>query len=92
MIYLELTQSMFTSEFHQCGRGKEFSHGALLAMYDYLEEMGEDVELDVIAMCCEFSEYTVEEFEEEENLSLEDDVAFEVYDYKNKLMSYVVHG
>ena len=42
-------------------RKNQFSHGAQKALYNYLveyeESTGEDVELDIIALCCEYSEY-----------------------------------
>ena len=56
-MYQEITQYDFTAEFHRAGRGKQFSHAALLALYDYLEEINPDTELDVVSICCEFSEY-----------------------------------
>lgn len=53
-----ITQSDFTTEFHRCGRGNQFSHKALLALYDFLEELYDDkYELDVIGLCCDFTEY-----------------------------------
>ena len=43
-----------------------FSYDGLGALFDYIEElendMGEDIEFDPIALCCEYSEY--ESFEE----------------------------
>jgi hypothetical protein len=43
-----------------------FSYEGKKALYDYLEnlseETGEDIELDTIALCCEYSEY--ENFED----------------------------
>lgn len=57
MIYKSIdTFTQFSDEFHRCGRGKQFSYEALQALYSYLEDLGEDYELDVIALCCEFSE------------------------------------
>lgn len=91
MIYKELTQSDFTAEFHRMGRGDNFTYEALCSMYNYLEELGEDFELDVIGLCCDFDEYTPEEFKEQEHLD-EDSIAFEVRNYKNELISYVVHA
>lgn len=63
MIYKEVTQSDFTAEFHRCGRGEQFSHAALLALYEWLDDSddGEGVELDVIALCCEFAESSYDE-------------------------------
>jgi len=56
MIYKELTLSQFRDEFHRAGRGEQFSYDGLTALYELLEEMGHDCELDVIALCCEFVE------------------------------------
>ena len=50
--------SQFRDEFHRCGRGEQFSYEGLGILFDYLDDMGEDVELDVIALCCDFSEDT----------------------------------
>ena len=50
----------FQNEFQDC-RPDNFSYDGLKALYDYLEDLSEDcdieIELDVIAICCEFSEY-----------------------------------
>lgn len=57
-----ITESDFTAAFHNMGRGDQFSHAGLLALFGYLKEMeegtGEEMELDVISLCCEFSEYS----------------------------------
>jgi hypothetical protein len=49
----------FRREFEQC-RPNNFTYEGLKVLFDYFEEYendaGEEVELDVIAMCCEFSE------------------------------------
>jgi hypothetical protein len=43
------------------GRGDQFSYEGLIALFDYLEmledDIGEPIELDVISLCCEYSEY-----------------------------------
>jgi len=42
-------------------RKNQFTHSAQKALYEYLndyeEETGENVELDIIALCCEYAEY-----------------------------------
>jgi hypothetical protein len=48
--------SQFRDEFRQCGRADQFSYEALGLLFDYLEEIDPDYELDVIAICCEYSE------------------------------------
>ena len=65
-----VTKYMFTEAFRQAGRSEQFSYSGLQALFEYLEEMeeetGEEMELDVIALCCDFSEYeTAKEAAEE---------------------------
>ena len=65
-----ITKSDFTSAFHRMGRGNNFTYEGLSALYDYLEQYeedtGEQIELDAIALCCEYSEYeSLEEFQED---------------------------
>ena len=49
-------------------RPDNFSYDGLKALYEYLEDYedstGEQIELDVIALCCEYNEYEdLEEFQ-----------------------------
>ena len=64
-----VTKSEFTAAFHNANRGDNFSHAGLCALYGYLTELesdiGEEYELDVIALCCDFSEYSVAELREQ---------------------------
>ena len=57
--------SQFCDAFSNMGREDQFSYDAKRVLFDYLEQYGEDtgeeVELDVIAICCEYSEETWEE-------------------------------
>ena len=56
-----ITKSEFTAAVHNMNRGDQFSHEALLALFEYYteyeESTGEQIELDVIAICCEWTEY-----------------------------------
>lgn len=56
-----ITRSDFIDAFRNAGREDNFSYAGLCALYDWLEDLGEETgqecELDVIALCCEFSEY-----------------------------------
>ncbi len=63
-------------------------------MYDYLEDIGEDWRLDVVALCCDFTEHSIEYFENSEECEhlTQDDVVFEVRDFKGELISYVVNN
>lgn len=55
-----LTKSSFIDAFTHSSRKDQFSHEALEAIFDYLEEYsdstGEPVELDIIAICCDWAE------------------------------------
>ena len=60
----------FRAEFRAFGREEQFTRQGLKALFDYLEELGEDcgeeIELDVIALCCGFVEYdSLEDFHSE---------------------------
>jgi hypothetical protein len=50
----------FRDAFQKAGRGNNFSYEGLSVLFDYFEEYedstGEEIELDVIAICCEFNE------------------------------------
>ena len=48
--------SKFRSAFHDMGRSEHFSYEGLEILFDYLNECDEDMELDVIDICCEFEE------------------------------------
>lgn len=52
----------FLRAFERAGRRDQFTPEALRFLFDYFEEMesdgGPQIELDVVAICCEFSEYT----------------------------------
>ena len=61
-MHINVTSAMFADAFRRMGRENQFSREALEALFNYLEDYeqdtGEDLELDVIALCCEFTEYT----------------------------------
>lgn len=52
--------SQFRDEFRQADRQDQFSYEALNMLYEYFEEIDPDMELDVIAICCDYSEDTPE--------------------------------
>ena len=58
----------FVDAFKKMGRTDNFSNSGLIALYEYLTMLGDDlgqpIELDVIALCCEYAEYdNLEEFQ-----------------------------
>ena len=62
MIYKTLNENEFINEFGNSGQyANNFSREGLKALYEHLSEL-ENLELDVIAICCEYAEY--ESFDE----------------------------
>lgn len=77
MIYAELSFNDFVREFQEHGREDSFSMHGLRALYDYLWDSAEETDtpyvLDVIALCCDFTEYTLEEVVSDFSDMLEED-------------------
>ena len=68
--------SGFRDAFIRAGRKDQFSHEALALLYEYFEEIDPDYDLDVIAICCEYSEATPEDIARDYSIDidgLEDD-------------------
>ena len=53
--------NMFVDAFNDANRQANFTYEGLTALFDYLEEYeestGEQIEFDMVAICCDFSEY-----------------------------------
>ena len=63
-----INESQFIESFTKMGREDNFTYAGRVALFDYLtdfeESTGEEMELDVIAICCDFTEWTnMEEFQ-----------------------------
>lgn len=71
-----ITESSFIDAFMQSSRKDQFSYEALRCIFEYLEEYsdstGEDVELDIIAICCDWAEMTWQEAAEAYDIDLSD--------------------
>jgi hypothetical protein len=55
------TAVQFKQAFIEHGRAEQFSIEALEALFDFYDSMGDNVELDVIGICCDWSELTWED-------------------------------
>ena len=68
--------SDFVQAFAAHDRQSQFSHEALRLLFDYIEEEEDDngkgTELDVIALCCEYSEDTVKEIADSYGIDIAD--------------------
>ncbi len=56
-----INASQFIDAFHSMGRADQFSRQGLRALFDYLEEADEGYNLDVIELCCDYSEDSAED-------------------------------
>jgi hypothetical protein len=48
--------SQFRDAFKSAGRADNFSYDALELLFDYFEDIDPDMDLDVIAICCDYNE------------------------------------
>ena len=55
----------FREAFRLAGRSDQFSYEGLEVLFDYLEDLseatGESIELDVVALCCDYYESSIQE-------------------------------
>jgi hypothetical protein len=88
-VYLE----DFRAAFNRAGRGEQFSYEGLELIFDYIteyeDETNEQMELDVVAICCEWNESTPAEIIEQYDTDIntkgmtEEQIAAAVYEWLN---------
>ena len=65
MIYRTVNEQDFVRAFDEMGRSENFSRMARRVLFEYFEslsdDLGQDIELDPIAICCDWGEYTERE-------------------------------
>lgn len=52
--------SEFCNAFRDMDRNDNFSYAGKRALFDFMEEVAPDMELDVIALCCEYYESDID--------------------------------
>jgi hypothetical protein len=82
MIYEIICENGFVDAFRDSSCKENFSHEALCALYDYYENWGDDIELDVIAIACDWNELSIDEIISEYDFEA-DITAEELLDYLN---------
>ena len=88
-----VTQSSFIDAFTRAGRARQFSLPALRLLLEYFEQhekdTGEEIELDVSAICCEYAESTASEIAHDYSIDFDesDDKADTVREY---LINYTI--
>jgi hypothetical protein len=92
-----ISQYDFRRAFQEC-RPDNFSYEGLKILFEYLEEyemdIGEELELDVIGLCCDFSESTFEDIAALYNIEIdinenEDEQKQQVIDFLQSEGAYV---
>lgn len=75
-----MKQTINLNDFHNAFdkvRPKNFSYEGLEQLFDYLEsyeaDTGDEIELDVIGLCCEYSELTPQEIAQSYDIEIADD-------------------
>lgn len=75
-MYQSINLDQFREAFKRADRGNNFSHEGLEVLFDFLTEMeydtGDDYQLDVIALCCDFTEDTPREIATNYSIDLAD--------------------
>ena len=83
MLIKKVSFNDFLKEFEEFGRQDSFSYEGKKALYNYLNDLGDDIgqpiEFDVIGLCGDFTEFdSLEEFNNYYNLDLDriDDINY----------------
>lgn len=75
-MYRTITFSMFCDAFRDADRNETFTYEAKRCLFDYLEDYeeqtGEAIELDVIALCCDYTEASWDEIANDYSIDLSD--------------------
>ena len=75
---ITVDQHMFIEQFRIMDRMENFSYDGLRALFEYFEnledDLGEEIECDVIGICCDFTEMTVGEILAEYDILNEQDI------------------
>ncbi len=70
-MFQSINKSQFRDAFRSAGRANQFSYDALGLLFDYIEDVSPDDELDVIAICCEYSENTPKDVASDYDLDID---------------------
>ena len=73
-MHIQVTFSGFCDAFRDHGRDDQFTYAGQRALFDYLEASEEEsLELDIIALCCEYTEAGYTEIAEMYNIEADDE-------------------
>jgi len=84
-MYQTINEYQFREAFRTMGRADQFSYKALGMLFDYFEDSAPDAELNVIAICCGYSEempaYIADQYDIDTEDMGEDETLDAVLDY-----------
>jgi hypothetical protein len=88
MIIKTLNVNDFRNEFADYGRGDQFSYEGLGALFNEVDNIAEEsdspFEMDVIALCCDYTEYTEDGLVDEYGHMIEDNEEYADSDVEEK--------
>ena len=83
----------FRNAFYKMGRKDKFSWEGLKILFDCIDELematGEEMELDVIALCCDYAESTIDELIRDYDIDMSDCDTADEEVIKETVMEYM---
>ena len=95
---ITINKSDFIDQFRVMDRLENFSYEGRSMLFDYIEQIeedtGEELEMDVIAVCCDFSEDAPEDIAANYNIDIsecadDDEISETVLEYLNENTSVI---
>ena len=88
-----ITLHTFRNAFYKMGRKEQFSYDGLKILFDYIEELeqdiGEEMELDVVALCCDYAESIIDDLIREYDIDMSDCDTDDEKAIKETVMEYM---
>ena len=90
-MFKEISLNEFEEEFREYNRANNFSYEGKEALFYYLEEIEEScdtkIELDIIALCCEYTEYEdINEYLDNYDTDIEKEDYEDIEDFNKAVM------
>lgn len=83
-----INSSQFHDAFYRMDRGNQFSYEALELIYQFFEDVDPNTKLDVIAICCEYTESSIEQIVRDYSIDCDfiedDEIESHVLEYLNE--------
>jgi len=90
----EVSESEFINRFETMNRGNNFTYEGRRALYEYItqleEDTGTDIDLDIIAICCDYNEYEdLDEYLKDYNTDLDKKDYDDEEEFKDAVMEEI---